>query len=109
MNPIRIGYLAILIAISPAQAQSLFYGRWVVEPYPCPADDSVPSISITALQLQWPGSVCRVRSSYLVRDTWHIATRCADSARDVPVALRLAEQRLTMDWGGASLHLRRCL
>jgi hypothetical protein len=109
MNRIRIGFLFILIVISPAQAQSLFYGRWVVQPFPCPSEEaSVPSMSITALALQWPGSVCRVRSSYLVNNAWHIATRCADSARDVPVVMRLVDQRLVMDWGGVSLQFRRC-
>jgi hypothetical protein len=109
MNPKGIAFLVILIAISPAQAQSLFYGRWVVQPFPCPSEDAaVPSMSITALVLQWPGSVCRVRSSYLVSNAWHVATRCADSVRDVPVVMRLVDQRLSMDWGGVSLQFRRC-
>jgi hypothetical protein len=111
MNRTGRNLLAVIISMStlPAVAQGPFYGRWVVQPYPCPADDAaVPVISITPAAIEWPGSVCRVRASYLVRSDWHIAVRCADSSRDVPIVLRLADQRLLMDWGGASLQLRRC-
>jgi hypothetical protein len=111
MRPLRICLLATLVStmVLPAQADGSFYGRWVVDPFDCPADRAaVPSIVVTAPALKWQDTVCNVRSSYLVRDSWHVSIRCTDAARDVPVALHLRGDRLAIDWGGATVQFRRC-
>ena len=98
---------ALLVA-APALAQTSFYGRWARDQAACSADGIMAPFAVTALTLQWPDTVCAVRRSYRVGDSWHIGAHCPDTASDVPVTLQLERDRLRVLWGGATAEFRRC-
>jgi hypothetical protein len=92
----------------PALADGSFYGRWARDQAACSADGVMAPLAITGLALQWPDTVCAVRRSYRVGNSWHIGAHCPDAASDVPVTLQLDRDRLRVLWGGATAEFRRC-
>jgi hypothetical protein len=91
---------------APASADQSFAGRWAADPRACTA-----ALVVRTQSLHWRDSDCAIRTSYRVRDTWHIAARCfADGAvASVPVKLQRQGERLLVDWAGATPEeLRRC-
>ena len=98
---------AMLIA-GPALAAGSFYGRWASDLTACANEAITGPLVVSSLSLQWPDTVCTVRTSYRVGDAWHIGARCRDAASDVAVRLQLKADRLVIDWSGALAELRRC-
>ena len=102
---------ALVLAASP-QAANSFAGRWAVDAQGCRDDAAAGSLLVvTPFSLRWREAACVVRSSYLVRDAWHIGARCWADGATGNVAIRLQKQReqLLLDWSGApSQTLRRC-
>jgi hypothetical protein len=98
---------AALIA-GPVLAAGSFYGRWASDLTACANQAITGPLVVNPLSLQWPDTVCAVRTSYRVGDAWHIGARCRDAATDVPVKLLLKADRLVIDWSGAQAELRRC-
>jgi hypothetical protein len=87
-------------------------GRWAADAKACSSDGpAMPLLVVDTLTLRWRDAACSVRTSYRVRDAWHIGARCwADGvASDVAIRLELRGERLVLDWAGTSgEELRRC-
>jgi hypothetical protein len=102
---------ALLLATA-VPAGEPFDGRWAADAETCGSKDVVvPLLVVDALSLRWWDAACVVRTSYRVRDAWHIGARCfADgAASDVAIRLELRGNRLLLDWAGApGEELRRC-
>jgi hypothetical protein len=116
---VRIPALAVLTfagcALLPetaVPAGELFHGRWAADANACSSEGAAQSILVVdTLSLRWREAACAVRTSYRVRDTWHIGARCWTDgvASDVPIKLQLNGDRLVLDWAGApGEELRRC-
>ena len=91
----------------PAEAGE-FDGRWAADAQAC-ASETV--LVVNMLSLRWREAACAVRTSYLVKDTWHIGARCwaGGATGNVPIKLELHGERLVLDWAGApGEELRRC-
>ena len=103
-----VALVASVILGVPAGAGE-FDGRWAADAQAC-AGEKV--LVVNTLSLRWRDAACAVRTSYRVKDTWHIAARCwADGATgNVPIKLELRSgERLVLDWAGApGEELRRC-
>ena len=96
----------------PAPAAEPFDGRWAPDVSACASESGPASLLVvTSLSLRWRDAACAIRSSYRVRDAWHIGARCwAEGATsNVPIRLELRGDRLVLDWAGAPAEeLRRC-
>ena len=95
-----------------ALAGEPFDGRWAADAKACNSDGlAMPLLVVDTLTLRWRDSACSVRTSYRVRDTWHIGARCSvdGAASDVAIRLKVHGDRLVLDWAGTSgEELRRC-
>ena len=95
-----------------ACAAESFDGRWAAHAQLCNSESSVVSLLVVdSLSLRWREAVCAIRTSYRVRDAWHIGARCwADGATsNVPIRLEIRRERLVLDWAGApAQELTRC-
>jgi hypothetical protein len=95
-----------------ASAAEPFTGRWAADAQACGGNGpAMPLLVVDALSLRWRDAACAVRTSYRVRDAWHIGAQCwADgAASDVAIVLRLHGNRLVLDWAGTPREeLRRC-
>jgi hypothetical protein len=102
----------VLAVAMPAGAGGPFDGRWASEAQVCKSEtDATPLLVVNSLSLRWREAACVIRTSYRVRDAWHIGARCrADGASaNVPIKLELRGERLILDWAGAPAEeLRRC-
>ncbi len=60
----------------------------------------MPLLVVNSLSLRWREAACAIRTSYRVRDAWHIGARCwADGASaNVPIKLELRGEQLVLDW-----------
>ena len=69
-------------------------------------------VVVNSLSLQWREAACVVRTSYRVRDAWHIGARCwgEGAISNVPIKLQMRGERLLLGWAGArgAKRLRRC-
>ena len=95
-----------------ARAGEPFDGRWA-------ADLAGLRRRERDLRRPWSSVRCRCggarpparRTSYRVRDAWHIGARCwaGGATSNVPIKLRMRGDRLVLDWAGAPAEeLRRC-
>jgi hypothetical protein len=104
--------LASGLIASPAYAAEPFDGRWAPDVSACASEGGPASLLVvTSLSLRWRDAACAIRSSYRVRDAWHIGARCwAEAATsNVPIKLEMRGDRLVLDWAGAPAEeLRRC-
>ena len=95
-----------------ASAGEPFDGRWAADAKVCSSDGpAMPLLVVDTLTLRWRDAACSVRTSYRVRDAWHIGARCwADGvASDVAIKLKVHGDRLVLDWEGTpEKELRRC-
>ncbi len=102
----------VLVVAAPAWAGGPFDGRWAVDAQACGSEKAdIPLLIVSSLSLRWREAACAIRTSYRVRDSWHIGARCwADGATsNVPITLQLRGERLVLDWAGAPAEeLRRC-
>jgi hypothetical protein len=106
MTAAALALLVTGLLAGPAAADQSFAGRWAADPHACTG-----ALEVRAQSLHWRDADCAIRTSYRVRDTWHIAARClADGAvASVPVKLQRQGERLLVDWAGtAPEELRRC-
>ena len=113
MTALRVAlWLAGALALSPASAAAPFDGRWSIDPQACDSEDNAMLLLIvTPLLLRWRGDACAIRTSYRVRNSWHIGARCwsARMTSDIPIKLQIQGERLVLDWAGApALELQRC-
>lgn len=102
--------LAGMLAMTPAALSETFDGRWASDARGCAGTGNAILI-VTPMALRWRDSACAIRTSYRVREAWHIGARCwADGVGiSVPVKLQLRGERLLLDWAGApSEELQRC-
>jgi hypothetical protein len=103
-----LAFPACALLATQAIAVECLEGRWAAQLEACSATNAaVPLLVVEALSLRWREATCEVRTSYRVRDAWHIAARClADEvARDVPIKLEFRGRRLVLDWPGAPAQL----
>ncbi|MEA2990577.1 MAG: hypothetical protein QOG83_3288 [Alphaproteobacteria bacterium] len=96
----------ILLSAAPALGAETVYGRWAVDPAACKEHGMVLSVAPTALQ--WPDTLCAVRRSYRVAETWYASAHCLDAASDIAVQLRMKGGRLHLDWAGTPVEFHRC-
>jgi hypothetical protein len=106
-------FVASVLAIAtPAGAGEPFDGRWASDAQVCTSEtEAMPLLVVNSLTLRWREAACAIRTSYRVRDAWHIGARCwADGASaNVPIKLELRGGRLVLDWAGAPAEqLKRC-
>ncbi len=103
---------ACALAVSPASAAPPFDGRWAAAPQVCESEDNAMLLLVvTPLLLRWRDAACAVRTSYRVRDAWHIDARCwaGGSTSNVPIKLQMRGERLVLAWGSAGPEqLGRC-
>ena len=96
----------------PALAGGPFDGRWAADMQACGSEKAeTPLLVVNALSLRWREAACTIRTSYRVRDAWHIGARCwaGGATGNVPIKLELRGERLVLDWPGAPAEeLRRC-
>jgi len=96
----------------PAGAGEPFDGRWASDLQACVGEGAWSSpVLVSPLSLQWRDAACVVRTSYRVRDAWHIGARCwgEGAISNVPITLRMRGTRLLLDWAGAPAEeLWRC-
>ena len=106
------GLRVVAVAIGPAVAAEPFDGRWAADAQACTGDSGGASpLVVNSLSLQWRDAACVVRTSYRVRDAWHIGARCWGEGvvSNVPITLRDRGDQLLLDWAGAPAEeLRRC-
>jgi hypothetical protein len=105
--------VAYVLAIAEsAWAGEPFDGRWASDARACTSEtEAMPLLIVNSLSLRWREAACAIRTSYRVRDAWHIGARCwADGATaNVPIKLELRRERLVLDWAGAPAEeLKRC-
>jgi hypothetical protein len=105
--------LAIAIsAVMPSSAGGPFDGRWAADAHACESENTAMALLIvTPFSLRWREAACAIRTSYRVKDAWHIGARCwADGATgNVPIKLEMRGERLLLDWAGTPAEeLRRC-
>jgi hypothetical protein len=100
----------VTLASAVCIAQPSYYGRWVASLAHCDNESAVMGpLVITPQSLQWPDTVCALRSSYRVGNLTHLALRCRDAATDLPAKLQMRGDRLVLDWGGLIVdNLHRC-
>ena len=115
MNAARATAWAACVVVATgasASAAEPFDGRWAPDAQACIAERAVASpIVVNSLSLQWRDAACVVRTSYRVRDAWHIGARCWGEGvvSNVPITLRMRGEQLLLDWAGAPAEeLRRC-
>ena len=110
MKTAVVGACIVLVS-GPALAQGSFYGRWARDQAACSADGIMAPFAVTALTLQWPDTVCAVRRSYRVGDSWHIGAHCVGEgmASNVAIRLTMRGERLILQWPRSRPEeLRRC-
>jgi hypothetical protein len=105
--------LAIAIsAVMPSSAGEPFDGRWAADAHACEGENiAMALLIVTPFSLRWHEAACAIRTSYRVKDAWHIGARCwADGAAgNVPIKLEMRGERLMLDWAGTPAEeLRRC-
>jgi hypothetical protein len=104
--------LCVLAIAIPAAAAETFNGRWAADAQVCESEDNAMLLLVvTPLLLRWRDAACAMRTSYRVRDAWHIAAQCwaGGSTGNVAIKLQLRGERLMLSWAGASpAELRRC-
>ena len=102
---------ALAIA-APTRAAEPFDGRWAADVQACTDEGAASSpLVVGPLALTWRDGVCVVRTSYRVRDAWHIGARCwgEGTISNVPITLRMRGEELVLDWPRARAEsLRRC-
>ena len=113
MMAVRAAALAACVcaAAVPARAGEPFDGRWAADARACANETAAASLRVNSLSLQWGDAACLVRTSYRVRDAWHIGARCwgEGAISSVPITLRMRGERLLIGWAGAPAEeLRRC-
>ena len=101
-----------LLLVTAASAAGPFEGRWAADAQACERENGAMALLVVnTLSLRWREAACAIRTSYRVRDSWHIGARCwADGATaNVAITLQLRGERLLLDWAGAPAEeLRRC-
>lgn len=101
-----------LALVAPAPAAAPFDGRWAADAQACTDEGAVASpLVVGPLALTWRDGACQVRTSYRVRDAWHIGARCwgEGAISNVAITLRMRGEQLLLDWAGAPAEsLRRC-
>jgi hypothetical protein len=89
-----------------------FNGRWAVDTQTCESEDNATLLLVvTPLLLRWRDAACAVRTSYRVRDAWHISAQCwaGGGTSSVPIRLQMRGEQLVLGWAGAPVaELRRC-
>jgi hypothetical protein len=103
-----IGLVAGVLILGVPACAGEFDGRWAADAQAC-AGETV--LVVNMLSLRWREAACAVRTSYLVKDTWHIGARCwaGGATGNVAINLQLRGERLVLDWAGApGEELRRC-
>ena len=114
MTAVRAAALAACVyaAVVPARAAEPFDGRWAPDARACASESAAASLlRVNALSLQWGDAACLVRTSYRVRDAWHIDARCwgEGAISSVPITLRMRGEHLLLRWAGAPAEeLWRC-
>jgi len=113
MTAVRAAALAACVcaAAAPARAAEPFDGRWAADARACTTESAASLLRVNALSLQWGDAACVVRTSYRVRDVWHIDARCwgEGAISSVPIALRMRGEHLLLRWAGAPAEeLWRC-
>ena len=103
---------AMLAFATPARAGGPFDGRWAADMQACDSEKSeLAVLVVNSLSLRWREAACAVKTSYRVRDAWHIGARCwaGGATGNVPIKLELRGERLVLDWTGAQAQeLKRC-
>ncbi len=83
-----------------------------MDPQACGSEDNATLLLVvTPLLLRWRDAACAIRTSYRVRDAWHIDARCwaGGATSNVPIKLQMRGERLILGWGSASSEpLGRC-
>jgi hypothetical protein len=104
--------LCVLAIVAPAPAADTFNGRWAADPQACESEDNAMLLLVvTPLLLRWRDAACAVRTSYRVRDAWHIGAQCwgGGATGNVPIRLQRRGERLVLGWAGAPVaELTRC-
>jgi hypothetical protein len=113
MTAVRAAALAafVCMAAAPARAAEPFDGRWAADARACASESVAASLRVNALSLQWGDAACLVRTSYRVRDAWHIDARCwgEGAISSVPITLRMRGEHLLLRWASAPAEeLWRC-
>jgi hypothetical protein len=113
MTAVRAATLAACVcaASAPARAAEPFDGRWAADVRACASESAAASLRVNSLSLQWGDAACLVRTSYRVRDAWHIGARCWGEGviSSVPITLRMRGEHLLLGCAGAPAEeLRRC-
>jgi hypothetical protein len=114
MTAVRAAALAACFcaAVASACAAESFDGRWAADARACASESAAASLLlVNSLSLQWGDAACLVRTSYRVRDAWHIGARCwgEGAISSVPITLRMRGEHLLLGWGGAPAEeLWRC-
>jgi hypothetical protein len=100
------------LVVAPAWGAPPYDGRWAAEAAACAvAGDATSPLVVTSFALRWREAACTIRTSYLVKDAWHIGARCraGGATSNVPIRLQVRGERLVLDWAGAPVEeLRRC-
>jgi hypothetical protein len=114
MTAVRAAALAACFCavVASACAAESFDGRWAADARACASESAAASLlRVNSLSLQWGDAACLVRTSYRVRDAWHIGARCwgEGAISSVPITLRMRGEHLLLGWGGAPAEeLWRC-
>ena len=114
MTAVRAAALAVCLcaAVASACAAEPFDGRWAADARACASESAAASLlRVNSLSLQWGDAACLVRTSYRVRDAWHVSARCwgEGAISSVPITLRMRGEHLLLGWGGARAEeLWRC-
>jgi hypothetical protein len=114
MTAARAAALAACVCAAAASARAAepFDGRWAANARACASESAAASLlRVNSLSLQWGDAACLVRTSYRVRDAWHIGARCwgEGAISSVPITLRMRGEHLLLAWAGAPAEeLWRC-
>jgi hypothetical protein len=110
VRPLTMATCMALLVTTASAAE--FDGRWAADVSVCATEEGATSpVVVTPVALRWGEAICAVRTSYRVKDIWHIGARCwaAGATSDVPIRLQMRGERLVLGWAGARPEeLRRC-
>ncbi len=111
IGAVALAACALAVA-TPAWANGPFDGRWAADVQACGSEKAdMPILVVNLLSLRWREAACAIKTSYRVRDAWHIGARCwaGGATGNVPIKLEMRGDRLVLDWAGARAEeLKRC-
>jgi hypothetical protein len=100
--------LTAAVAVAPAFANELHFGRWAAHPQSC---SGAASLTVTATTLRRSAESCTIGKMYKADRALYIEGRCSSGSTVTrhPITLQMKGERLAVTWNGERLQeMQRC-